>query len=231
MLNIDTNARIHHATRAKAERLFDLLVAEYPVLSLGVSYNEDVSKVTGFFVAYDVEGEVSDAPVTVLESPKVPELADIFAACEDMGLDPEAIEAEEVVGGSVVPETYRAAYKAQKNTAGQTCGDWTAIWLEDVCHGEDGFSIPAFEEVLRRNEVDQSGAWARLPESGQKGWIGRWRMNGRQQLEKVFAVTGVAIDADGGKTDLPEGELMALQRKHEKFLAKLAKEEAKREAA
>lgn len=225
----NTTAKLHHATKAKAVKLEEMLAGEYPVLSLVARIDEDLDKVTGFAVIYDAAEELGESAI-VVEGPKVPELADIFAACDEQGLDPEAIEAEEGPSGSVVPEAYRAAYKANPNTSGQTCGDFLAVWLEAECHGVEGFDPVAFERVLQTNEVDQSGAWARLPESGQRGWVGRWRMNGRQKLEQAVALSERLRDGAGEAVKLPKAVLAELQRKHAKAIERAEKAAAKEAA-
>lgn len=222
-------AKLHHATKAKAEKLEALLAGEYPVLTIAPQIDEAADKVVGFAIVFDAESELGE-PVTVLEGPKAPELADIFAACEELELDPEALEAPEAEGGSVVPESYRAAYKANPNTHGQTCGDFLAVWLEAECHGVEGFDPVAFERILVANEVDQSGAWARLPESGQRGWVGRWRMNGRQKLEQAVALSERLRDGAGENVKLPRKVLADLRSKHAKAIER-AEKAAAREAA
>lgn len=214
-MQIADTIKIHHATRAKAEKLAAMLAAEYPVLSLDYDTNEDESQIRQWLVVHGDD--------VISETPKVPELAAILAICEDQGIDPEeGFEDEPESSGSVVPESYRARYK-ESSTNGQTCGDWLAEFLTSECHSPDGFVVDEFAQILVTNEVDQSGAWARLPESGQKGWIGRWRMNGRQILEKQVALVGFVRDGRGNRHDLPETELAFLQAKHAKWLDKQAK--------
>ncbi len=220
-----TTAKVHHATKAKAIRLMDMLEAEYPGLTLVVTTNEDDSAVTAFAtIAHDEDGEAIEisAPART-----VPDLADLLEECEEQGVDPEAgPEAEEdeelKAGGSVVPEGYRAKYRAASSN-GQTCGDWLAEALVADTNGQAGFQVEDFTQILSLNGVSFKGAWARLPESGQKGWIGRYRMNGRQVLEKVIAERGTYIDLLGHATPVPEGPLADLRTKHAKWLAKQAK--------
>lgn len=228
-ITINTAAKLHHATKAKAEKLADMLAAEYPALSLRAVYNEDESAVTGWIVEADDGG--SD-PVEIYEGTKVPEIADLLDACEEFGIDPEAgAEEEDDRPGSVVPESYRVAYREQTNTAGQTCGDWLAAWLETECHTIDGFDRLAFAAILQTNAVDQSGKWAKLPESGQKGWIGRWRMNGRQQIEKTIALHSALRDANGQTVEVPAYFVADMQSKHAAYLEKVAKAEARAQKA
>lgn len=227
MPTILETARIHHATRAKAEKLADILAAEYAALQLRPLYNEDESTVSGFAVVH-----VEDEETSVYEGAKVPELSDLLDACEDMGLDPETPEVENERSGSVVPEEYRAMYR-EMSSNGQTCGDWLAEFLVLHTHGIDGFNVADFQAIIETNGLDQSRPWAKLPESGQAGWIGRYRMNGRQALEKLVAQRGWVKDASGNQHDLPEADLAILRRKHAKWLAKEVRkaEAAKAEAA
>lgn len=96
----------------------------------------------------------------------------------------------------VVPIRYKQLYKERGNP--NHCGDWLSIWMDGrfaklVNEGEGTktvFDAVAFEMFLRENGVDMDGKWASLPTSGQKGWEGRYRMNGRQRLEKRMAHTG-----------------------------------------
>jgi len=226
---IDTTAKLHHATRAKAEKLATLLAAEYPLISLHPTYNEDESKVTGWVVLHTSDDE--DAGITTLvKSDKVPDLADIFDACDEHGIDPEdGADEGEQAGGSIVPEEYRAQYR-ENSTNGQTCGDWLAEWLVNQTHTANGFDVEHFSAILHTNKVDMTKPWAGLYHSGQKGWIGRYRMNGRQVLEKLVAMRGKVLGANGKEYSLPADDLAILRRKHAKWLAKEEKKLAKAEA-
>lgn len=222
-IEIATTAKIHHATRAKAEKLATLLAAEYPLIAIAPTYDEDESRVIGWITTHTTpEGEET----ILIEGDKVPDLADIFEACDEHDIDPEEGADEEQTGGSVVPEEYRAMYR-ENSSNGQTCGDWLAEWLVSQTHGVEGFHVEEFRAILSANAVDMTRPWAGLYESGQPGWIGRYRMNGRQVLEKTVAKTGSVNDARGNTYPVPEGDLAILRNKHAKWLAK----EAKREAA
>lgn len=215
------NAMIHHARRKKAADLQTTLEAEYPGVVMLTVVEE--GRVSGFVVyAADLDGHGGDEILRVENS--VPELADILEAAEDAGIDPEegAEEEEEERGGSVVPEAYRQRYREVSST-GQSNGDWLAEQLAIETHGVDGFRPDDFAAILVQNEVDQSGAWARLPESGQRGWVGRWRMNGRQQLEKMVALRGVYRDLLGNAIVPPTAFLDQLRATHGKWIAKQEK--------
>lgn len=223
MLTITTTARLHHATRAKAERLDAILTAEYPALALAPAYNEDESQVVGWVVVHGGEE-------AIYEGKQVPELADLLEACEDAGLDPEegvdTDDEDESPRGSVVPEEYRAQYR-EVSSNGQTCGDWLAEFLVLHTHGIDGFMVDDFSAILNNNGVDMSAKWAQLPFSGQRGWVGRYRMNGRQSLEKLVALRGKVAGVTGIWYDVPAADLAILQRKHAKWIEKQLKAAAK----
>lgn len=236
-IEIKATAKIHHATKAKAEKLAALLTSEYLTLSLHPLYNEDDSKVTGWAVVHTTttgEADDSESHEIIVKSDKVPDLVDIFDACDEKGIDPEEGADEHEASGSIVPEEYRARYR-EDSSNGQTCGDWLAEWLVNQTHGIEGFNVEDFHAILSANALDMTRPWAGLYQSGQKGWIGRYRMNGRQVLEKQVAWTGFVIDAQGTRFDVPEPDLTILRRRHAKWIEKeqrrIAKEEAKTKAA
>ena len=106
---------------------------------------------------------------------------------QPVDLDDE--EGDEPVSRNVVKPRYRQLYKERGNP--NHCGDWLAAELDGLFTGSDGkFDHEAFTACLRANSVDFSGKWADLPISGQNGWVGRYRMNGRQKLERVVLATG-----------------------------------------
>lgn len=217
-----TTTQMHHARIKKATKLSSMLEAEYPAISLTALLDMDANRVVGFTAV--ATGE--DGPVTLHEGEEIPTLADLMDACEEHGIDPEeGAEEERRAGGSVVAETYRTKY-AEASSNGQTCGDWLAETLTTWCHSPDGFSIADFRAVIDANGVDQTGKWAKLPESGQKGWVGRYRMNGRQALEKTVAWYGFVRDAQGNAHEVPAMALDALRSKHAKWIEKQEKLEA-----
>ncbi len=211
--------RLHHATLAKATKLAEMLAAEYPALALTADTN-DVA-VTAWNVHHFQQEEA------VYTGPKLPDLADLLDTCDDLGLDPEEKpEGEEddepKASGSVVPESYRQQYK-QASTNGQTCGDWLAEWLVAETHSLHGLVVDDLTAIFVANGLDLSKGWGLLPTSGQKGWVGRYRMNGRQVLEKVVAKVGHVYDASGHAVSVPQDFLATLRAKHAKWLAKEAK--------
>ena len=159
------------------------LMAEYPALSVVFSEGE--------FIA-----SCNDEPFTSFSD--CPTLADVLEAAEENGIDPETEAtteeeeaSEERESVNVVAAKYRAAYAERGNP--DHCGDWLAATLEGLFVGPDGFDHKAFATFLVANGVDMSGKWASLPESGQRGWQGRYRMNGRQKLEQRIIEQGFLV--------------------------------------
>lgn len=227
---------MHHATRAKYDKLAALLAAEYPALTI-TPHADDIGKLHHFETWHDIphpddDGETRLASL-VLNTKKVPELADIFGACEDADLDPEAIEVDEDKGptSSIVPENYRLAYREQSST-GRCNGDWLAEQLAMDCLNAEGkLVVEDFTAILEKNGVDMSGKWAQARFNLAGGGAGRYRMNGRQVLEKTLAKAGVYIDHNGTE-HTPSPDFMAdIRSKHAKWLAKEAKREQAAESA
>jgi hypothetical protein len=188
------------------------LASEYPALRLRQVDDEDYR----FRVTFtDDAGEHE----IVAAQDDVPSLADVLDATTEQGFDPEAQDAddaeEEKESGTVVNPRYRALYKERGNP--NHCGDWLAQQLNGrftvVVDGQERFDPESFIEFLRENEVDLTGRWAELPNVGTPGWQGRFRMNGRQRLEKIVAHRGNLV-LDGEVIDLPQDELDRLRAKH-----------------
>jgi hypothetical protein len=219
--------KMHHATRAKATKLMALLAAEYPKLQLLCDTEDDngEERAVAFEVEFDGEDEL------IYEGEKVPSLAEILDTCAERELDPTADEEDEPkVSGSVVPEHYRVLYK-QSSSNGQTCGDWLAEWLVGQTNGANGFNVEDFTAICNANGMDMTRGWALLPTSGQSGWIGRYRMNGRQVMEKIVAKQGFILDAQGNQHKASDAFMATMAVKHAKWLAKEAKAEAAATAA
>lgn len=215
---------MHHATRGKAAKLATTLAAEYGRLVLLPIV--DNGSAVGFRVVFDHGGEEEQE---IYSGDKVPSLALVLDTCAEEGLDPTPTEEEEEprVSGSVVPEKYRSEYRLN-STTGRSNGDWLAEQLAiDTLDGKGNFVMDDFVAVLERNAVPLTGKWAALRFGGGRGWQGRFRMNGRQVLEKLVCKAQTYVDA-AGTTHTPSAEWMTdMQTKHGKWLAK----EAKREAA
>lgn len=231
-------AKAHHATKAKAERLMAAFEADYPMLALeiheGEQINEDQWEIAAFVaVFHDPNGDYEETRVVLIESAKVPDLADVLDATIEQEIDIDEFQPEEEeskASGSIVKDTYRLQYKANSSN-GQTCGDWLAEWLTNETFDHvTGFNVDDFQAVLDHNNVPQDAPWARLKDSDQKGWRGRWRMNGRQALEKAVALAGEIYTTTGARQDVPEDALAALQGKHQKWLDKQHKLQAAAEA-
>lgn len=219
--------KLHHATRKKAEALHSCLVAEYPAITLSALVGEDDrgDLVVGNYYVHHADDP--DAPF--YENTKVPNLTDVLDACTDAGHDPEAgadEEEEPTSSGSVVTEHYRAIYREVSST-GQSCGDWLAEWLAVQTLDADGkLDVDAFVSILEANAVPLVGPWAAARFTQARGWQGRFRMNGRQLLEKQVAKNGFVTDASDSDHDVPETALAALRHKHRTWLAKEAKRAA-----
>tara|TARA_B100001179_G_scaffold223739_1_gene201644 strand:+ start:10176 stop:10919 length:744 start_codon:yes stop_codon:yes gene_type:complete len=222
----ENTVTMHHATRAKMDKLVALLAAEYPALHITPAADE-IGKLTHFETTHTTpeSDEETEHTVVVLTTKKVPELADIFAACEDANLDPEAgaDEPDDKPTSSIVPETYRRMYRENSST-GRSNGDWLAERLAVDCLNADGkLVIEDFTTILEKNGVDMSGKWAQARHNPENGGSGRYRMNGRQVLEKVLAKSGIYIGHDGSEHQ-PDAEFLAdIRTKHAKWLAKEAK--------
>lgn len=149
---------------------------------------------------------------------KEPELADITDIIADEGLTFE----DDVHTGTVVKPKYKEEYKARgKETGGKgtDCADWLAQFLRDKFEiskpraktAEDGsiikelkplkvFDFDAFADFLVLNSVPLEGKWAdQYHKKASAGWQGRFRMNGRQKLEKRIAEEGHVLWVMNGK--------------------------------
>lgn len=224
-----TAANIHHARAKKAAALAQMLAAEYPLVAV-VAETQIDEEGRETVVAWSVEHAETGDLILETEDAAVPTIADIIEAAADAEIDIESVEDEDdEVSGSVVPDEYRKLYREASST-GQSNGDWLAEQLAADTHGVEGFMVEDFAAVLVANSVDQSGAWARLPESGQKGWVGRWRMNGRQAIEKMVALRGVYMDPHGNEHQPDPKWLSDTRLRHAKWIAKQQKiEEAMRD--
>jgi hypothetical protein len=224
--------RVHHARIAKAEALEAQLSAEYRGIEMDVEAEEGEKECTWLFICGDYEARFENT---------VPELADVLEQLQEQGASEEDLagepeEDEEPEGGrSVVREEYRQQYRAI-STNKQTNGDWLAETLTGLFWDpKQGFNIAGFEALLDQNGVDMTAPWARVADSGRNGWQGRFRMNGRQALEKRLAVSGVFRDGETELTAESDPDfgawLIEARDRHAGYLAKLAKAEAKKAAA
>lgn len=222
--------QMHHATRAKATKLDETFQSEYPALRLEAVTGEPIDHETythscaGFRVVATVDGEDTE----VLETEKVPSLALVLDTCIEEDIDPAGDEEEDTgPSGSIVPEAYRQRYKETSST-GRSNGDWLAERLTmDTLNGDGVLMVDDFVHILEQNGVDLNGKWATARFSQTRGWQGRFRMNGRQILEKMVAKSGTYF-GHGDTEHTPDAEWLAdVRTKHAKWIAK----EEKREAA
>ena len=205
--------KMHHATRAKAEKLAGMLAAEYPALTLNPT-NDEIDQLNGWQVFHTTPAEddgEADAVEILSTDKKVPELADIFEACEAMELDPElgADDEEERDSGTVVSDRYKIEYAARGDAS--NCGDWLARVLPKI----EAADWRDLEALFIANGVEMTGKWADLPHSGQRGWFGRYRMNGRQKLQIVVLTRGT-IFLHGSEVKADREWLEATLTKHPK---------------
>lgn len=219
--------RVHHATKAKMQRLEDALVAEYPGVELEVECEEDSKDYTLVAFCGDARSEWEK---------EVPALTDVLESLLEQGATEDDLtggedeeDEDEPAPRSVVREEYRQEYRVA-STNKQTNGDWLAETLTDLFWDpKEGFNVVGFEALLDHNGVDMSAPWARV--LGTKGGAGRFRMNGRQALEKRLCVTGClkageveyTAESDAGFA----GWLADAKERHAGFLAKIAKKAAK----
>jgi len=203
MINEDPKVALNHAI------LQQRFGAEYPVVEIafGSTYVTQGDEEVTLFYFDEHDFDVDDVFVGTLE------------AAQDEGIDLEGEstddDGEAKSGGNVVSARYQQLYKERGNPA--HCGDWLAKQLEQqfdkVVDSKLSFDWEAFEAMMVANECPMVGKWTKLPESGQKGWVGRYRMNGRLVLEKIVAARGTLI-LKGVTIEVPEEELAVLKAKH-----------------
>ena len=199
----------------EAASLCKMLRTEYPRLDLKQAPDRSFTVLT------------TNGRTVIPAQLELPDLTSILERCQQMQIDLD--EEEDEFDGVVVAPHYKEQYKERGNP--NHCGDWIALQLDGrfIVKTEDGerFDVDKFTTMLINNCVDMTGKWAGLPESGQKGWIGRYRMNGRQKLEVRVAITGVLTVPSGtgnDHIDVPDDVLEQLRKKHAKAVAKAQKE-------
>ena len=215
--------RMHHATRAKAARLAAMLNAEYPQLSLIAVEGDEIDHEVYEHDLGAFEVTIDEEEV-VWTGDKVPELADVLDACAaaDIGLN-EDEEEEPEYRSTVVPHKYREIYREVSST-GQSNGDWLAERMTaDTTDADGKMNLDDLLAIFDANGVDLNAKWALARFTQSPGWRGRFRMSGRNVLEKIVARDGVYFDGTGAKVT-PHAEWMeAMAEKHAKWLAKEAK--------
>ena len=215
--------RMHHATRAKAARLAAMLDAEYPQLSLVAVPGDEIDHEIYEHDLDTFEITVDDGDV-VWTGDKVPELADVLDACAAADIDlTEEEEEEPEYRSTVVPLKYREIYRDVSST-GQSNGDWLAERLTaDTTNADGKMNLDDLLRIFEANGVDLNAKWALARFTQSPGWRGRFRMSGRNVLEKIVARDGVYFDGTGAKVT-PHAEWReAMAEKHAKWLAKEAK--------
>ena len=238
-LTFAPSVKMHHATRAKAAKLADMLAREYPGIELRcvdgdtVDHETYAVELAGFEVVQVSTDEV------VYESEKCPELADVLDAAQEAGLTEEDLageqeeEADEPQPASVVDPAYRAQY-AEVSSNGQGNGDWLHETLVGYCASATGFDPEIFTGVLLANGINpEMTGWGT---NRSRGWQGRFRMSGRIVLEKAIAIGGEFQLGSVTYSETHEDAefvafLTTMRTKHAKAIAKAEKARAKAEAA
>ena len=149
-----------------------------------------------FFSIPEALRRTDDAPSVTPTPAPATDASDADPRSDDA---PETEDDDERGPRTVVKEAYRAEYR-KRTKKGTHCNDYLAQMLEDVFVDGKKFDTDTFTLCLAANNVPLVGKWAALPSSGQKGWQGRYRMNGRLQLERIVVATAriVMPDGDGG---------------------------------
>ena len=215
--------KMHHATRAKAARLAAMLGAEYPQLSLVAVPGDEIDHEI-YEHDLDTFEITADGDDVVWTGDKVPELADVLDACAAADIDLTEDEEEEPESrSSVVPPKYREIYRGVSST-GQSNGDWLAERLTaDTTCADGKMNLNKLLAVFEANGVDLNATWALARFTESLGWRGRFRMSGRNVLEKIVARDGVYFDGTGAKVTPHAGWMEAMAEKHAKWLAKETK--------
>lgn len=232
--------RIHHATAAKAEKLGIVLEAKEDLVEaiwaegqsfkhpkaaealagavLGRTFSLEYPALTistedDFTVVVEHKGADGETN-TVYSAAEIPTLAQVLDYCEQSELDPEEgfEEGEEGSTGSVVSSHYKNEYRARGDAS--NCGDWLAVLMKDRFVTKTGTDIEALTHFFVINGVPMTGKWAGLPNSGQRGWQGRYRMNGRQKLEIIVLRRGTLFLTEDHQIAADEGFLAAMAAKH-----------------
>lgn len=213
--------KMHHATRAKYERLQATLDAEYPRLTVLPTAGEETDHAE---YTHELGGWQALADGEVFwTGEKLPELADLLDTCAEAGIDPIGEEQEGddgKVSRTVVPERYRQIYRESSST-GTTNGDWLAERLTaETTSALDGkLNTADLEAVFSNNGLDLTAPWA---VNRSKGWQGRYRMSGRLVLEKAIALSGTYIGLTE-TVEVPADFVEAMRTKHRKWYEKQIK--------
>lgn len=187
----------------KAALAFCLVAAKLAIEYPGITINDDGeaflvdSEDNESFYEIDPEASLDDSVAALLEA--LPEGADVEG------------EDDESTGIVIVADRYKKEYAARGDASG--CGDWLHRSLkrystEANLVADDGkktkstvFDEPSFTAMLIANGVAVKGKFADMPNTGKKGWEGRYRMNGRQMLEAPLLRNKGILQLENG-TDL-----------------------------
>lgn len=155
------------------------------------------------------EAPVVEAPVTVPETAEV--VLEHFGPHLPEGWTPPEEAPAPRVLKTVVPVSYQKAYGAKGH-----CGDWLANTLVPFGRDQDGQMVfEEWEALFSDNGLDLTAKWANSDRT-KGGWQGRYRMSGRQQLEKMVLQRGALIWTDGTVQDAPADWLADMATKHPK---------------
>ncbi len=197
------------------------LRAEYPAIAIGNAQDPDTGADAGL-VGHVAEGEEAGATFGGWDDGVIPSIAEVLDAAIEAGHDPEAGAEDDSAPVVVVAPLYKQRYADGGHP--EHCGDWLAYQLEGAFaiagtsptgKKTEAFDTDAFSSCLTDNGIELVGKWAALPTSGQPGWQGRYRMNGRQKLERQVASCGELV-LHGATIEVPADALDVLRAKHPK---------------
>jgi hypothetical protein len=138
-------------------------------------------------------------------------------------------EEEAEKAGSVVPEKYKAIYKA--NGTPGNCGDWLALTLKEYTTTEKGQVNPEAVDAI----AGANGLSTAKYDRTNNGWQGRLRMTVRNSLVKKIVEKGVLVvpapfAPDDTEVKAPKEWLKAMAAKHKVQEAALAPNRKKKAA-
>lgn len=202
----------------EAALLARTLRREYPAIAFANALDGDTGADAGFVLFASHDGD----ELARFEDGVIPALADLLDTAIEHDIDPEEGAEDEGAPVVVVAPLYKQRYAEGGHP--EHCGDWLAYQLEgafattatnDKGKAVASFDTDAFSACLTDNGIELVGKWAALPTSGQPGWQGRYRMNGRQKLERQVASCGELV-LHGATIAVPEDALEVLRTKHPK---------------
>lgn len=231
-----TKNTIHHATLAAASKLgivlettedgiratskkpafdFTIEAKAKDVLADAVAYRMIATEYDKVVIEHDDDGRWL---LTVEGNDEIEALGDrlqdafdvLSEQVQEAGI---TIESEDEGPSVVVPLKYKVAYAEAGHPS--HCGDWLATRIDGYFDSAETGKLDEarFTAFLKENNVELTGKWSELPMSGQKGWEGRYRMNGCQKVRIQMAATGV-LYLDGEAIAVPQADLEVLWAKH-----------------